>query len=214
MRRFWLVLIAPLIAGAQFPPPQLSGVLLECDANAATGELAVRAPDNQVYRFLFDAKPFVERDTFTGTVTRLVAGDKVNVESDAVPGSLLRYARAIHVVEPKAVPRTNLAESRLRNSTSRFPELLLPHETITFTGVVSRLNTQSLILHTRTGEQTLLIRKDTRYIDNGDTVEAADLQPNMRVFVRAARNLYEQVEAYQVIWGKIMEPQMNTDKRR
>jgi hypothetical protein len=43
-------------------------------------------------------------------------------------------------------------------------------------------------------------------VDNGDTVEAADLRPNMRVFVRAGRNIYQQVEAYQVIWGKILEP--------
>jgi hypothetical protein len=214
MRRFWLILLAPLLAWAQVPPPQMSGVLLECDRNVATGELAVRAADNQVYRFQFDARTFVERDSFTGTVTRLVAGDKVDVESDPVDGSLLRYARTIRVVVPKAVPRMNLAEVRERSSTSRLPEVLLPHETITFAGVVSRLNSQSLILHTRTGEQTVLIRKDTRYIDNGDTVEAADLQPNMRVFVRAARNLYEQVEAYQVIWGKIMEPQRNADKHR
>jgi hypothetical protein len=28
----------------------------------------------------------------------------------------------------------------------------------------------------------------------------------MRVFVRAGKNLYEQVEAYQIIWGQILEP--------
>jgi len=77
---------------------------------------------------------------------------------------------------------------------------------LTFAGVVSRLNSQRLILHTRAGEETILIRQDTLYVDNGGTVNAADLQPNMRVFVRAGKNLYEQVEAYQVIWGSILEP--------
>jgi hypothetical protein len=77
---------------------------------------------------------------------------------------------------------------------------------LTFAGVVARLNAQCLVLRTRGGEQTLLIRQDTHYVDNGDTVEAADLRPNMRVFVRAGRNIYQQVEAYQVIWGKILEP--------
>ena len=77
---------------------------------------------------------------------------------------------------------------------------------LSFAGVVSRLNGQLLVLRTRIGEQTLLIRQDTRYIDNGDTVEAAQLRPNMRVFVRAGKNLYEQLEAYQVIWGQILEP--------
>jgi hypothetical protein len=37
-------------------------------------------------------------------------------------------------------------------------------------------------------------------------VEPADLKPNMRVFVRAGRNLYNEVEAYQVIWGTILMP--------
>ena len=34
----------------------------------------------------------------------------------------------------------------------------------------------------------------------------ASLKPNMRVFVRAGKDLYDQVEAYQVIWGKILDP--------
>jgi hypothetical protein len=28
----------------------------------------------------------------------------------------------------------------------------------------------------------------------------------MRVFVRAGKNLYDEVEAYQVIWGAILNP--------
>ena len=37
-------------------------------------------------------------------------------------------------------------------------------------------------------------------------VDAATLKPNMRVFVRAGKDLYDQVEAYQVIWGTILDP--------
>ena len=54
--------------------------------------------------------------------------------------------------------------------------------------------------------ETLLIRGDTRYLANGGAVNAADLRPNLRVFIRAGRNLYQQVEAYQVIWGDIPGP--------
>jgi len=28
----------------------------------------------------------------------------------------------------------------------------------------------------------------------------------MRVFVRAGRTLYNEIEAYQVIWGRILQP--------
>jgi hypothetical protein len=37
-------------------------------------------------------------------------------------------------------------------------------------------------------------------------VDADSLKPNMRVFVRAGKDLYNEVEAYQVIWGTILSP--------
>ena len=44
-------------------------------------------------------------------------------------------------------------------------------------------------------------------MENGEIVEAANLRPNMRVFVRAGKDLYDQLEAYQVVWGDILRPQ-------
>jgi hypothetical protein len=204
MRACCLFLLAPLVAGAQFPAPEQLGVLLERDTNVAAGEFAIRAPDNQVYRYRFDAKTLVERDTLSGGMGHLNPGDRVTVDSDPVARSLLRYARTVRVLTAPAEPA--LADSRLRSTA--FPLLDRAPQTgnLTFAGVVAKLTGQSLVLRTRTGEQTLLIRRDTRYVDNGDTVEAAELRPNMRVFVRAGRNLYEQVEAYQVIWGSILDP--------
>jgi hypothetical protein len=204
MRACWLLLLTPLIAGAQFPAPEQAGVLLERDSNADSGEFAIRAPDHQVYRYQFDAKTLVERDTLSGGMGHLRLGDRVTVESDPVPGSLLRYAHRIQV--SNSPPLMTLPDSRLRSP--GFPLLDLSPRTgnLTFAGVVARLNGESLVLRTRGGEQTLLIRRDTRYVDNGDTVEAARLRPNMRVFIRAGRNLYEQIEAYQVIWGSILDP--------
>jgi hypothetical protein len=204
MRACCLLLLAPLIAGAQFPPSEMTGLLLERDTTAAKGQFAVRAPDNQVYRFQYDARTAVLRDTFSGNESWLNPGDKISVASDTVDGSLLRYARTVRVLSsPQPLA---LADSRAR--TLAFPLLdLSPHTgNMTLAGVVSKLNAQSLVLRTRSGEQTVLIRHDTRYVSNGDTVEAASLRPNMRVFVRAGKNLYEQVEAYQVIWGQILNP--------
>jgi len=203
MRACCLFLLAPLIAGAQFPSPEQEGVLLERDTNVAAGELAIRAPDNQVYRYQFDGKTVVLRDTFSGGMGHLNPGDRVTVQSDVVAGSLLRYARTVSVLS--AAPMT-LADNRVRSTTLSLLERIPQTGNLTFSGVVSRLNGQSLVLRTREGEQTLLIRRDTRYLSNGNTVEAAQLRPNMRVFVRAGKNLYEQVEAYQVIWGSILDP--------
>jgi hypothetical protein len=204
MRACSLFLLAPLIAGAQFPAPEQTGILLERDNNAAAGQFAIRAPDNQVYRYRFDDRTLVQRDTLSGGVSHMNPGDQVSVESDPVADSLLRYARIVRVLVPHA-PRTT-ADGRLQSTPFPWLDRTPPTGNLTFAGVVSRLSGQSLVLRTRTGEQTLLIRHDTRYVDNGDTVEATDLRPNMRVFVRAGKNLYEQVEAYQVIWGSILDP--------
>jgi hypothetical protein len=205
MRACCLFLLAPLIAGAQFPAAEQIGVLLDRDSNVNAGQFSLRAPDNQVYRYQFDAQTLVERDTLTGGMGHVRPGDQVTVASEPVPNSLLRLARTIRVLG--APPQMTLADNRVHNTSFSFLLDRAPQTgNLTFSGVVSRLNGQSLVLRTREGEQTLLIRRDTRYVDNGDTVEAAQLRPNMRVFVRAGRNLYEQVEAYQVIWGSILDP--------
>jgi hypothetical protein len=69
------------------------------------------------------------------------------------------------------------------------------------------VNGERVVLHTReAGDQCILLRQDTRYLANGEVVDAAALKPNMRVFVRAGKNLYDEVEAYQVIWGAILNP--------
>ena len=76
-----------------------------------------------------------------------------------------------------------------------------------YAGVVFRLNSQRVILHTReAGDLSILLRKDTRYLADGQLVDADSLKPNMRVFVRAGKDLYNEVEAYQVIWGTILSP--------
>ena len=78
---------------------------------------------------------------------------------------------------------------------------------MTYAGVVFRVNSQRVVLHTReAGDLSIQLRKDTRYLADGQLAEAADLKPNMRVFVRAGKDLYNDVEAYQVIWGSILTP--------
>ena len=208
MRIGRLLLIFPFALAAQLPPTAalIRGVLVERDAQAASGEFSVRADGNQVFRYQFDPKTYVERDHRISEIARLVPGDKVEVVSDEGPGSTLRYARTVHVIETPPPPRP-LSQGRVR--AYRTPaERFAPISTLSFAGVVSRLNSDRVVLHTRAGgDQTILLRQDTRYLQDGTMVEPADLKPNMRVFVRAGRNLYNEVEAYQVIWGTILIPQ-------
>ena len=204
MRYFWVVLLFPLVAAPQ-TGALVGGVLLERDAPAASGEFAVRAADNQVFRYRFDPQTQVDRDGAAIDVARLEPGEKVEVVSDRMPHADLCYALAIHVT-PSPPP---VAPSAVRmRADARLGDRQAPVGTLFFSGVVSRLAGARVVLHMRDGaNQTILLLKDTRYVDGGEVVDAAALKPNMRVFVQAGKSLYDEVEAYQVVWGRILQPQ-------
>jgi hypothetical protein len=205
--RAWVMLFLPCVLAAQSPgasPPVVRGVLLERDAQAAGGEFSVRVPDNRVFRYQFDRKTYVERDGQVTDVARLNPGEKVEVVSDTLPGLVLRYARTVHVLED---PPPRRAQSQGRPRAYRDPvDREIPASNVTYAGVVARLSADRLVLHTRSGDQTIRLREDTQYLENGELVAAAALKSNMRVAVRAAKNLYDELVGYQVIWGQILDP--------
>lgn len=208
MRKFRMLLFLPtVLLRAQAAPSAalVRGTLLERDAQTTAGELSVRAADNQVFRYQFDAKTYVERDEQSIDVSRLRPGEMVEVVSDGAPASPLRYARTIHVL-PVPSPVRPASQGRVR--ANRVPiDRVVPYGALALAGVVFRLNADRVVLHTRQGgDQTILLRQDTRYLRDGEVVDANDLKPNMRVFVRAGRTLYNELEAYQVIWGRILMP--------
>ena len=61
------------------------------------------AGSNQVFRFIFDSRTYIEREQHRTTMAGLRKGDYIEVVSDQVPGASLRYARTIHAVidEPR-----------------------------------------------------------------------------------------------------------------
>jgi len=196
------------MAAAQIQAPEnaalVRGVLLECDARPA-GEFSIRAADNRVLRYQFDRKTYVEREERLIEAARLTAGEQVEVLSDAVAGFPLRYARTVHVIQPVAPPRPKTL-GRLRAYDPK-NEPAVRAGNLTYSGVVFRLNSERVVLHTReAGDLSILLRKDTRYLADGQVVDVESLKPNMRVFVRAGKDLYNDVEAYQVIWGAILTP--------
>jgi hypothetical protein len=183
--------------------PLIRGVLVNRE-NSPSGQFTVRTADNQLFRYRFDPKTYVERDDRLIDVSRLDPGDKVEVLSDEGPASAVRYARTIHVTLREPPRQTSSTDPFL---VRRAADPYLPLSTMSLAGVVTSLGQEWLVLHTRHGgNQTILLRRDTRYLGNGERVEHADLHPNMRVFIRAGRNLFNEVEAYQIIWGQILQP--------
>lgn len=176
--------------------PVVRGVVLQRDA----GELSVRTADNQVFRYRFDARTYVERDHRSIDAAELTPGEPVEVVSEAVTGSPVRSARSIHVLPPS--PRHHLPTPPLRARTAEIQK-----GDLTFSGLILSVTATRLTLHQREGgNQEILLRPETRYEDNGEVVAEANLKRNMRVFVRGSKNDNGQIEAYQVVWGSMLAP--------
>jgi hypothetical protein len=202
-----LFFAAGLAAAQQAPLGIVRGTLIARD-QTETGELTVRLADNHVYFFQFDARTLVEKEKKTVAVTGLATGDKLEIVSDVGKNPRERYARTVKVVteEPASPPRRVWLRRHPPEGGSMLDDLF-PRGNMTFAGVVASVGRDSLLLRTRGRNETrILLRPDTRYLREGQPVEAAALAVNTRVFVRAGKNLYEEIEAYQVIWGEILKP--------
>jgi hypothetical protein len=106
---------------------------------------------------------------------------------------------------PPPAPKRQSSANRVRPYNAQ-EERLLPKGDLSFSGVIVRLDGSRLVLRTRTaGEQTIVLRQDTRYLENGSLAALGSLKPTMHVFVRGSKNLYGDVEGYQVAWGDILE---------
>lgn len=214
--RHVLVCVAGLacVAAGQTQPPLTPsdsgftrGVLLERDSEPAAGEFAVRLPDNEVLRYSYDAHTYVEQAEHNVDIPRLHPGEQVEVVSDSVDGSRLRYARTVHAVgATRTAARRRVPTFVPLHHFSMEEERLIPKGDLTYAGVIGEIAGSRMVLHTRSaGDQTIVLRNDTRYLQNGEIVGAADLRPNLRVFVRAGRTWNGDVEGYQVIWGQILQ---------
>jgi hypothetical protein len=205
MRTIGFAVLLPCLAAAQSQnSPILRGVVLECEQRV-TGELAIRTTDNEVLRYQFDRRTYVERDERMIEPARLQVGEQVEIVSDRAPGFTLRYARTIHVVRPAPPPRPPQRTGLPRPYNPRTDAVRTG--TLTYAGVVNRVLADKLVLRTReSGDISILLRKDTRYLQDGQVVDLASLKPTLRVFVRAGHDLYNEVEAYQIIWGNILDP--------
>lgn len=185
----------------------MRAVFLESDLRVEAGEFCIRGPGNEVFRYRFDAKTRVERrgSSTTTTISLLHPGETLEIVSSSIPDSPLRYAVSVLAVDPLPTPRIAPHPRTLTLGTQI--ESQFRRGDMTFSGVVSFLADGRLILRTRnSGEQTILLRQDTRFLESGNVVRGSDLKANMRVFVRAGRDLFGHTEAYQVMWGGFLQP--------
>lgn len=192
----------------------MRGELLATEGTAITGTLSIRDDESRVTRCSYDAKTYIEIQKELATAGQLRTGDRLEVLTDRQQGTGRCYIRSIHVVGMTPTGDGSRASNRtfaLRRSTPPGGSVyvidnIYPRGNLTFSGVVIQLNPERLVLHTRSAEETIFLRGDTRYLASGLAVEAAQLRVNCRVFVRAGRNLDNELEAFQVVWGEILQP--------
>jgi len=202
MRICWAAILFPLAAFSQTPQagPLMGGALLERDAS----EFSIRAADSRVFRYRFDRYTYVERDREMIDMARLAPGEQVEVISEKQEGMPLPYALTVHVLPVARAPRP--AGAGQNRAPSAVEDRPLPYGSFSFTGVVFRIVPGAMSLHTRTGDQSVILRSDTRYMEDGNIVEPPALKTNMHVFIQAGKTLYGEIEAYRVVWGGILKP--------
>ena len=205
--RLWpgLVFAAGIMAQELAPIGIVRGALIECDAT----HLTLGVEESRVFRFLTDGRTFIERDHMRIFCPSLSKGERIELVSDRSPEAGTRYARLISVVNRDVRPRRQQALMALRAPLLHDDPTIsiAPRGSLTFTGVVLRLDADGLILRTRVnGEKWILVRRDTRYREDGLQVDSSYLRSSTRVFVRGGTNLDGELEAYEVVWGEILAP--------
>ena len=190
------VAAGPLSKGADMPKGLFRGSMVSWEGSPAKGVLLARNSAGTLQGCGYDSLSILELSRRRVTVAKLEPGDPLEIITDHRPGSMDCYIRMLNVIPPGPPPGRASAAPKA-------PAIVLPRGDRTVSGVVVRNSGRSLTLRTRDGEQSLLLRKDTRYLADGAPQDAAALAVNTRVFIRAGRNLEGGIEAYQVMWGEI-----------
>jgi hypothetical protein len=113
------------------------------------------------------------------------------------------YAMLVRIVDASAQVALNPRRLRPYRSIS---ENIVPLGNLTFSGVVVRASPERFVLRTRGGDQMIVLRQDTSYLQDGANAASSMVRVNARVFVRGSRNFENEIEAYQVIAGSILRP--------
>lgn len=201
---FALTLAMTLSAQENAPIGIVRGDLVEWDGDKVQGDILIRTPPDRIYTCHVDASTYLERDGQRIAMAAVKTGDRLEIVADHKPGSQRCYARTVRVIEKATVTNPGYRVNMRRNTVI---EQIYPRGNLTFSGVIIRMNPQLLVLRTRTEpEKPVLLRRDTLYMDSGLPGDLSTLVVNTRVSIRGGRNLDNELEAYQVIWGEIEGP--------
>ncbi|MBV9400537.1 MAG: hypothetical protein JO062_21340 [Bryobacterales bacterium] len=207
-----LVFMAATVCGqaapAEMPAGLFRGSFVSWSGSMASGEFTIRTSQNADLFCYFDSHSYMERDHRRIPVASLAAGEKLEILADHKPGSSTCYARTVAVIDMAA---ERAASERARQAkplpAAGRPLFFTPRGDRTLAGMVVGVTARTLTLKTTSGHTTLALRPDTSYVSDGIRSGPTDLRVNTRVFVRAGRTIDGAIEAYQVMWGEILDVQ-------
>lgn len=199
---------AAALAQENARPGFLHGELLGWTGTPSAGQFTFRMRD-QMYSCTFDQNTYFELDNQRITLARAEPGDRFELVSDEQPGTHLCYARTFHIIDspiqyvaPGIRPRPRRAPAQPLGGS------FVTHPSVWLSGVVIAIASDSLTVRTRSGHQDIVrLRSDTCYMAGGEIASIGGLRMNTIVLVRGGRNPDGEVQADQVIWGEILQPQ-------
>ncbi|MDX2178720.1 MAG: hypothetical protein SFV18_03940 [Bryobacteraceae bacterium] len=201
MRAGGLSVLFAAAALAQPHPPLglLTADLDRWEGSYDGGHLLLKLDSALEYQCRFDGRSFFERDGRRVSIGTLRPGDRLEIMTDRTTNASLCFARRV-----KVMPAGYVAPQGLVRATEHFA----PRGNLLYSGVVVRRDDRRFTIRVRDGiEHTVLLRPDTRFVLDGTTTDASVVAVNARIFVRAGLNLDDEVEAYQVVKGEIMQPE-------
>lgn len=203
MRGFFALPLVAILAQAQAPVRIVRGEITQFAYAGGIGQITIRdalykthdcqlSPDTWFEYNLKKTEPANVRLTMTAEVV-----------ADTRSGEAACVALTVYLRE--AVPRMPIG--LMASTNLRILDGLYPRGNLIFTGTVRGVEGRELILRTRKGEeQRLIVREDTIFQHDGRVAKPAELEPQTRVHVRAGKTFEGKLEAFQVTWGKILQP--------
>ena len=193
-RAFWLL---PMLLGAEDVPV---GVVSGYISDIQPASFLLKTITQKEFRCSYDHRTWFEQSRLRVPVKAFQPADLVEIVADRrlIDGTPC-YVRTVRLAD-----MSKKQSGRMRITYRAVTENIIPRGEYQWAGTVSELTADKMILRTRAdGYKTIVLRQDTRYLEDGVVSEWERLRPNTRVSIRAGRNFEGAVEVYQIIWGSV-----------
>ena len=165
------------------------------------GALQLKLDSGMDYECQFNSRTFFDRDRSRISVGRLRPGDLLEIVSDRTSVGSACFARMVKIVAKLQ------DDPVIWGQVTRATEHFAPRGDLIYSGIIVEHANNGFVLRTRAGQRIQIrLRSDTRFVQNGLPSGRDILSINGVVFVRAGLGLAEEVEAYQVAAGEILQP--------